>query len=247
VISDIEKESYTIKYEDVFSGPIELLLELIQKKKVDIYDIKLSYIINGFAEYIKEKGGVLLDTISSFIYFSSILLEIKSRSLLPSKAKDDGEEGELDVSILKRREEEYRTYKKVSNYLNNKSLEGSLFFIREAPMEKELMNILPDFMEKLDTIELWTIACRLFTRMKMDLDLEDVYDHRSTITIFDEMERIKNVLSGRKEVTFREISSVYGKVIDRIVSFLSVLELYKNEEVEIVQFESFGNIIIKFK
>ena len=103
------------------------------------------------------------------------------------------------------------------------------------------------FMEKLDAVELWTIACRLFTRMKMDLDLEDVYNHRSTINIFDEMERIKSVLSGRKEATFREISSVYGRVIDRIVSFLSVLELYKNEEVEIVQFESFGNIIIRFK
>jgi segregation and condensation protein A len=247
VISDIKKDAYTIKYEDVFSGPIDLLLELIQKKKVDIYDIKLNYIIKGFAEYIKEKGDVLLDTISSFIYFSSILLEIKSRSLLPSKKEDDNEGEELDVSILKRREEEFRTYKKVSNYLNDKSLEGSLFLIREAPLEKDLMNILPDFMEKLDAAELWAIACRLFTRIKMDLDLEDVYDHRTTITIFEEMKRIKKVLSGRKEVTFREISSAYGRIIDRIVSFLSVLELYKNEEIEIVQFESFGNIIIRFK
>ena len=136
MISDIKKDSYTVKYDDIFIGPIELLLELIQKKKVGIYDIKLSYIIEGFAEFIKEKGVVLLDTISSFIYFSSILLEIKSRSLLPSKKKDDDTEGELDLSILKRREEEYRTYKKISNYLNNKSLEESLFFIREAPVEK---------------------------------------------------------------------------------------------------------------
>ena len=247
MISDIKKDSYTVKYDDIFIGPIELLLELIQKKKVGIYDIKLSYIIEGFAEFIKEKGVVLLDTISSFIYFSSILLEIKSRSLLPSKKKDDDTEGELDLSILKRREEEYRTYKKISNYLNNKSLEESLFFIREAPVEKELMDILPDFMEKLDAAELWTIACRLFTRMQIELNLGDVYNHRSTITIFNEMERIKNVLSGRKQVTFREISSVYGKLVDRIVSFLSVLELYKNEEIEIVQFESFGNIIIRFK
>ena len=79
------------------------------------------------------------------------------------------------------------------------------------------------------------------------LELVDVYNHRSTINIFDEMERIKKLLSGQKEATFREISSVYGRVIDRIVSFLSVLELYKNEEIEIVQFESFGNIVIRFK
>lgn len=247
MLSDIKKDSYSIKYGDVFSGPIDLLLELIQKKKIDIYDIKLSYIISGFSEYIKGKGSAFLDTISGFIYFSSILLEIKSRSLLPSKKTEDEEELGLDVGILRRREEEYLTYKKVSNYLNNKMEESSLFLIREAPMERNLMNMLPDFMEKLDASELWMMACRLFTRIKMDLDLENVYNHRPTINIFDEMERIKNVLSGRQEATFREISSVHGRTIDRIVSFLSVLELYKNEEIEIVQFESFGNIIIRFK
>ena len=247
MISDIKKDTYTVKYEDIFSGPIELLLALIQKKKAEIYDIKLSDVIGGFAEYIRDKEKVLLDTISGFIYFSSILLEIKSRSLLPSKEKDDKEEGELDISILRRREEEYKTYKKISNYISNKSVEGSLFFMREAPMEKELMGLLPDFMERLDVLELWAIAGRLFTRVKIDLDLGDVYNHRSTITIFDEMERIRNIISGRKEVTFREISTVYKQVIDKIVSFLSVLELYKNEEIEILQFESFGNIIIRFK
>ena len=53
MISDIKKDSYTVKYDDIFIGPIELLLALIQKNKVGIYDIKLSYIIEGFAEFIK--------------------------------------------------------------------------------------------------------------------------------------------------------------------------------------------------
>ena len=246
MISDVGKTAYTIKYEDVFDGPIDLLLELIQKKKVDIYDIKLSYIIKGFTDYIKEKGSVLLETMSGFVYFSSILLEIKSRSLLPSH-KTDEEEGTLDVNILKRREEEYRTYKKVSNYLNSLVQEGGLMFIREAPLEKPLLNILPDFLEKLDVVHLWTIAARLLTRASIELDFENVYNHRSTINIFDEMERIKSILARQEEVTFREISSAYSQVIDRIISFLSLLELYKNEEVEILQFESFGNIIVKFK
>jgi chromatin segregation and condensation protein Rec8/ScpA/Scc1 (kleisin family) len=90
-------------------------------------------------------------------------------------------------------------------------------------------------------------AGKLFSQTSLDMELVDVYDHRSTINIFDEMERIKSVLSGSREATFREISSVHAKVIDRIISFLSLLELYKNEEIEILQFESFGNIIIRFK
>jgi len=246
VVPDYDKGIYSIKYEGVFDGPIDLLLELIRKKKIGIYDIRLSYIINGFTDHIRQAGGVLLDTMSRFVYFSSILLEIKSRSLLPSQKKAE-EKGELDVNILKRRETEYRTYKKVSNYLNSRVQESALLFIREAPIEKNLINILPDFMEKLDPVQIWMTAGKLFSKNSLDMELVDVYNHRSTINIFDEMERIKSVLSGNREVTFREISSIHEKVIDRIISFLSLLELYKNEEIEILQFESFGNIIIRFK
>lgn len=245
--AEVRDKDYTLEYEDIFSGPIFLLLELVQKKKIDIYDISLSYIINGFMEFIKKKSEVLLDTISSFTYFSSVLLEIKSRSLLPSKKTGDGEEGELDINILKRREEEYRIYKKVSNYINSKIIEESLFYIREAPMEKDFLDTFPDFTKKIELRDLWLTSCRMLTKDELGLDLNDIYNHRSTINIFNEMGRIKEMLQSREDITFREISSVYEKVMDRIISFLSILELYKNEEIEIIQFESFGNIVIKIR
>ena len=243
----VQDKDYFLEYEDIFNGPIFLLLELVQKKKIDIYDISLSYIINGFMKFIKEKSEVLLDTISSFTYFSSILLEIKSRSLLPSKKDNEEEEGELDINILKRREEEYRIYKKVSNYISSKIIEESLFYIREAPMEKDFLDTFPDFTKKIELEDLWLTACRMLTKDELELDLNDVYNHRSTINIFNEMGRIKEMLRSREDITFREISSVYEKVMDRIISFLSILELYKNEEIEIIQFESFGNIVIKIR
>ena len=182
MVPDYDKGIYSIKYEGVFDGPIDLLLELIRKKKIGIYDIRLSYIINGFTDHIRQAGGVLLDTMSRFVYFSSILLEIKSRSLLPSQKKAE-EKGELDVNILKRRETEYRTYKKVSNYLNSRVQESALLFIREAPIEKNLINILPDFMEKLDPVQIWMTAGKLFSKNSLDMELVDVYNHRSTINI----------------------------------------------------------------
>ena len=246
-VAKVQDKDYFLEYEDIFNGPIFLLLELVQKKKIDIYDISLSYIINGFVEFIKEKSGVLLDTISSFTYFSSILLEIKSRSLLPSKKDNEEEEGELDINILKRREEEYRIYKKVSNYISSKIIEESLFYIREAPMEKDFLDTFPDFTKKIELEDLWLTACRMLTKDELELDLNDVYNHRSTINIFTEMGRIKEMLQSREDITFRELSSVYEKVMDRIISFLSILELYKNEEIEIIQFESFGNIVIKIR
>jgi segregation and condensation protein A len=242
----IKRDSaYNIKHNDIFNGPIDLLLELVQKKKVDIYDVSLSYIIKGFSDFIKEKKTVLLETISSFIYFSSVLLEIKSRSLLPSRKIADEDQDELDINILKRREEEYRVYKKVSNYISSKIVEESLYFIREAPMEKDLLDTLPDFMEELDITELWLIASKLFMQMKLEIDLIEVYTNHSTVNIFEEMERIKDILNSREDITFKEISSAYNRVLDRIISFLSILELYKSEEIEIIQFENFGNIVIK--
>lgn len=244
--SENSKTSYIIKYEDIYDGPVDLLVELIRKKKINIYDISISYIIEGFSDYISKVDEAILETLSSFIYFASILLEIKSRSLLPSQ-KSESDEGELDINILKRREEEYRIYKKVSNYIDSKILKSDLFFIREAPLEKSLISILPDFMEELDAVQIWSIAGRLFLNMDIETELKHIYDSRSTIKMAEEMERVRSVLSERKEVTFREISSVYDMVIDRIISFLSLLELYKNDEIEILQFESFGNIIIRSK
>lgn len=242
----LKKDSaYNIKHDDIFDGPIDLLLELVQKKKVDIYDISLSYIIKGFSEFIKEKKDVLLDTMSGFIYFASILLEIKSRSLLPSRKIADEDPEELDINILKRREEEYRIYKKVSNYISSKMLEESLYFIREAPIEKDFLETIPDFMKEIDLTELWLIASRIFAQMKLEIDLVEVYTNHSILNIFEEMERIKDILSNRDDITFKEISSAYERTLDRIVSFLSILELYKSEEIEIIQFENFGNIVIK--
>ena len=114
-------------------------------------------------------------------------------------------------------------------------------------MEKDFLDTFPDFTKKIELVDLWLTACRMLTKDELELDLGDIYNHRSTINIFNEMGRIKEMLQSREDITFREISSVYEKVMDRIISFLSILELYKNEEVEIIQFESFGNIVIKIR
>ncbi len=232
--------------DEKFSGPIYLLLELVQKKKVDIYEIKLSTMIGGFIEHIENNKDILFETLSGFIYFASILIEIKSRSLIPSKSKASGEgEDELDINILRRREEEYKVYKKISNYFSSLFEKESLFFIREAPIEKQFLEVFPDFLKDVKPEELAVLASRLLSRKEESLDLENIYDLRASINIFDEMERIKDILSKQQDISFRELTSRYDKVIDKIVSFLSILELYKNEMIEIVQFDNFGKIIIK--
>lgn len=241
----IESKDYLVEYKK-FKGPINLLLELVQKKKEDIYEISLSTIIKDFINYIKNKKNILFDTLSGFVYVASILLEIKSRSLFPSKIDAAGEEENiLSAEILKRREEEYRIFKKISNYLGSLYERESLYFIREAPIEKEFLELLPDFTGDINVKELSLIASKLIRYKEEKLNLNNIYNHRISISIFEEMKRIRGILYSKDSATFREITSKYEQIIDKIISFLSILELYKKNVIDIIQFENFGSIIIK--
>jgi len=241
----IESKEYLIEYKK-FKGPIYLLLELVQKKKEDIYEISLSTIIKDFVNYIRNKKNILFDTLSGFIYVASILLEIKSRSLLPSKNKSAVEEEYIQsAEILKRREEEYRIFKKISNYFRSLYEKESLYFVREAPIEKEFLELLPDFTKDINIEQLSFVASKLIKYKEEKLNLESIYNDRVSISIFEEMKRIREMLYSKDNITFKEITSKYDRIIDKIISFLSILELYKKNSIDIIQFENFGSIIIK--
>ncbi|MBE3094361.1 MAG: segregation/condensation protein A [Actinobacteria bacterium] len=238
------EQSYLIKYED-FSGPANLLLDLVRKRKVDIYKIRLNSIILDFLDFIKTNKNIILDTLSSFLYITAILLEIKSSSIIPSQSKKEEEIEIGDDSLLKVREQEYRIYQKTANYVEKLIDEEKFYFVREAPLEKEFLNVLPDFLDKLNIELINYIASTLLKKNDFIIDLSTVYLDNASISIIDEMDRIKKELISKKEVSFMQLSESYSELIDKIICFLSILELYKNELIDIIQFENFGNIIIK--
>jgi len=240
----VREQSYLIKYED-FSGPANLLLDLVRKRKVDIYQISLNSIILDFLDFIKTNKNIFLDTLSSFLYITAILLEIKSSSIIPSQSKKEEEIEIGDDSLLRVREREYRIYQKIANYIEKIIDEEKFYFVREAPLEREFLNVLPDFLDKLNIELINYIASTLLKRNDFIIDLNTVYLDNASITIIDEMDRIKNELLSKKEVSFRHLTESYSELIDKIICFLSILELYKNELIDIIQFENFGNIIIK--
>ena len=238
------EQNYLIKYED-FSGPANLLLDLVRKRKVDIYQIRLNSIILDFLDFIKTNKNILLDTLSSFLYITAILLEIKSSSIIPSQSKKEEEIEIGDDSLLKIREQEYRIYQKTANYVEKLIDEEKFYFVREAPLEREFLNVLPDFLDKLNMKLINFIASTLLKRNDFIIDLSTIYLDNASISIIDEMDRIKKELLNKKEVSFMQLSESYSELIDKIICFLSILELYKNELIDIIQFENFGNIIIK--
>jgi len=242
----LETGTYVIELDD-FRGPASLLLELVRKRKVDIYNLKLSHVIQDFLDYIDGNKKILLDTITSFLYISAILLEIKSSSIIPSQQKDfmDEDSEFPDNETLLEREKIYRIFSKISNYINRLKEVEELYYVREAPLEAKLMEVLPDFLDNLNIENLNMIASKLVGKSEFMIDLSRVYIDDATITILDAMEKIKNIVIEKKEVSFKEIADNYELLVDKIICFLSILELYKNELIDIVQFENFGDIIIK--
>jgi segregation and condensation protein A len=240
----VGEQNYLIKYED-FSGPANLLLDLVRKRKVDIYQIRLNSIILDFLDFIKTNKNIFLDTLSSFLYITAILLEIKSSSIIPSQSKKEEEIEIGDDSLLRVREQEYRIYQKTANYVEKLIDEEKFYFVREAPLEREFLNVLPDFLDKLNIELINYIASALLKRNDFKIDLSTVYLDNASITVIDEMDRIKKELLSKKEVSFMQLTDSYSELIDKIICFLSILELYKNELIDIIQFENFGNIIIK--
>ncbi|MCL5072460.1 MAG: segregation/condensation protein A [Actinobacteria bacterium] len=240
----MEEQSYLIKYED-FSGPANLLLDLVRKRKVDIYQIRLNSIILDFLDFIKTNKNIFLNTLSSFLYITTILLEIKSSSIIPSQNKKEEEIEIGDDSLVRLREREYRIYQKTANYIEKLIDEEKFYFVREAPLEREFLSVLPDFLDKLNIELINYIASTLLKRNDFAIDLSTVYLDNASITIIDEMDRIKKELLSKKEVSFMQLTESYSELIDKIICFLSILELYKNELIDIMQFENFGNIIIK--
>jgi len=238
--------NYVIEIND-FSGPANLLLELVRKRKIDIYNIRIAAIIQDFTDYISRNKNILLDTITSFIYIAAILLEIKSSSVIPSQRKDFAEDEELkpDNEALALRERNYRIFSKISNYINRLKSTEELYFIREAPVETQFLDAMPDFLKNLSIENLNYLASKLLGKSDFTIDLSTVYIEDASITILDAMEKIKKAVVDKKEVSFKEIADNYDLLVDKIVCFLSMLELYKNEVIDIIQFENFGDIIIK--
>ena len=238
--------NYVIEIND-FSGPANLLLELVRKRKIDIYNIRLAVIIQDFIDYINKNKNILLDTITSFIYIAAILLEIKSSSVIPSQRKDFAEDEDLqpDSEALALREKNYRIFLKISNYISRLKSTEELYFIREAPVETQFLDAMPDFLKNLSIENLNYLASKLLGRSDFTIDLSTIYMEDASITILDAMEKIKKAVIDKKEVSFKDIADNYDLLVDKIVCFLSMLELYKNEVIDIIQFENFGDIIIR--
>ena len=224
-----------------FEGPLDLLLHLIKKSNIDIYDISLSDITDQYLEYIHQMEELNLDIASEYLVMATELLEYKSRSLLPKKIEDDKEEEDPKEELIKRLVD-YKKYKEITSEF--KKLED----IRSEIYTKTPSNINECDEKVINNSEL--SVNDLISAFKKFIDRKEYEKPLNTkittkeLSVSDRIIKIKEILKTKNEVNFIDLFDKLTKDYV-VVTFLSILEMSKNKEIEIKQDNNFGNIIIK--
>ena len=232
---------YSIKINE-FEGPLDLLLHLIKKSNIDIYDISLEEITNQYLDYINSMKELNLDIASEYLVMASELLEYKSKSLLPKKESATDEYEEDPKEELIKRLVEYKRYKEITSVF--KELES----VRSNIYTKSPSNINEYSEKKLDSGSMSADdLIDAFKKFMERKDFEKPIDTKITtkeLSVSERIEGIRNILKTKKSINFVDLFDNYNKSYI-VVTFLSILEMSKNKEITIVQDNNFSGILIK--
>lgn len=243
-ILTLETKKYPIKIEN-FEGPIDLLLYLIEKNKMDIYEINLTQITEQYMDYLNKMKELNLEIASEFIVMASTLLYLKSKNLLP---KQDDEE-EITEEELIRRIVEYKKYKEISKKLkeNYEIYSKRLFKIPEdieLPKktldEKYDSNIIPDTYKNI--VERTSVRLNKNAKNIEKIALVDTY------TVASKVKEMFKILIKSKKFVFNKVFSLSKRNKQEVVTaFTGLLELSRRDKVKTEQDELFGDILVEKK
>ena len=234
---------YRVKL-DIFEGPFDLLLFLIRKNEVDIFNIPIAKITEQFITYIDVMKILDLDVAGDFIEMAAILMHIKSRMLLPRPEGVDDDEYEDPRSELVSRLLEYERYKEASNELDvledaRRKLFPRRYFKYIANTEETTTE------EYLDDVSLFDLMVAF--RKALDNMPKVTYHevHKIEVTVEQQSELILNKLKDKKVLLFQELAKEIKEKIILIVTFIALLELCKTGKINVRQSQLFDDIRIK--
>lgn len=239
-------DQYTIRMEN-FEGPLDLLCQLIDKNKMDIFDIKIAEITDQYLEYLKEMQKMNLDVTSEFIVMAARLIYLKSKSLLPSLAPKEEEEDEFDLVKLLL---EYKQYKEYTTTLKERiETYGKRYYklpekieLPKNKLEKEYSpDLIPELYNEFITRE----------RQKKNLQAENInrLAVSEKVTIKSKIKEILKELWKKPSFIFNKLFSPKKRSkVEIVTAFLSLLELSKMSRIQVSQDKLFGDInVVKLK
>ncbi len=233
----------------VFEGPIDLLVHLVNCHEVDIVEVPLAPVVEGFVEVLREHAETLtLEARSQFLLMAAILVEIKSQRLLPGPdAVDDEEElgGWEERDLLISRLLECRAYSAVADAFVVLSERAARSVAREAGLDDGFVVHAPDLLEGVSPDRLAQAYRRATAERSLPrVDLSHVTV--DTVTVSETVRALAASLPGRARVSFRQLTAHLVNRMEVIVHFLAVLELCKLGKVVVAQAERFGDLEIEW-
>jgi len=231
---------YKVKLE-IFEGPLDLLLFLIKRDEIDIYEISIERITRQYLEYLQAFKELNIDVAGEFIVMAANLIYLKSRSLLPADQQPPDEDAEEDDPRwdLIRQLIEYKKFKEAAAQLHTRALEQERIFTREGdapPLEA------PMRLAEVGIFQLINAFQNVIKRVEAREDLREIFGEHFTVS-----EKIDTILKRVANGAAVRFSELFGEIVSRVeivVTFLALLELIRLKQVRALQRDVFAEIEI---
>ena len=236
---------------EAFEGPLDLLLHLIDKNKVNIYDIPIADITEQYMEYVRKMQEENLDIVSEFLVMAATLLDIKCRMLLPKEVDEEGNEEDPRAELVEQLLE-YKLFKAMAEELKGQQLDAIKTYYRKPDIPEEVSGYTPpvDLNEVVGDVNLIKLNAIFADVMKRKEDKVDPVRskfgkiEKEEVTMSEKLVDIKAFMMEHKSFSFRELLMKGASKVSVIVTFLVVLELMKTGFITVNQEGTFEEIYI---
>lgn len=236
---------YNIKI-DEFEGPLDLLLHLIKKSNINIYDISIDEITKNYLEYINKMEELNINVASSYLVMAAELMEIKSKSLLPHNEEEkEDEEEEVSKEKLINKLVEYKKYKEMTSKFKELELNRSNIYIKSPEKIDNYIDEEKVYNEEVDVQKLVEAFKNFLDRKELEKPLKTKITNKE-YSVKDRKNSIRKILSEKHSVEFSELFDIVNKSYVA-VTFLSILEMSKEKVINIKQDKNFDNIYLEMR
>ena len=232
----------------VFEGPLDLLLYLIEKNKVNIYDIPIVEITAQYMEYVDQMKKDNLDTLSEFLVMAATLLDIKSKMLLPKKEEEEQEQEDPRAELVQQLLE-YKMYKCMANELKDRQLDAGKVWYKKKDIPDEVLAVnLEELVGDIRLSDLNRIFQNIMKRQEEKIDkVRSKFGkiEKEEVSLEEKMDFLTDYAASHKHFSFRGMLTASSSKVEVIVTFLAILELMKTGKLTIVQEHIFDDIRIE--
>ena len=237
----MEDTDYKVKLE-IFEGPLDLLLYLIKKEEIDIYNVSLERITRQYLDYIDTFQALNIELASEFIVMAANLMYIKSRELLPKDVQPPDEEADEDDPRweLIRQLVEYKKFKEAAQFLGVQEVKSDELFVTTPEMPD--LDAPVETMGQVGIFDLIRAFQRILKRFENTSDFREIVNDRYTVA--DKIEHLLDIVPPGSRVRFEELFTSAASRGEVIVTFLAMLELIKLNHLQVEQEQLLGEIVV---